>query len=176
MNYTETQSSISTWASETFGEPGTLIRVLARANEEMAELLREATADCRPEKLAEEAADVLIVLFRVAERKGFKLIEYKPPKSYADEAPVQALVRFHVLQANMYLADALGIEESGLADRVPHRLRKVFDHLHGLCSVLGRDLLAEVDAKMAVNRARVWKKDGTGHGYHLRDKATTETP
>ena len=41
-----------------------------------------------------------------------------------------------------------------------------------LCSRLGFDLLDAVDHKMAINRARVWKLDGSGHGYHVRDKAT----
>lgn len=32
---------------------------------------------------------------------------------------------------------------------------------------IGRDLKAAVNAKMAVNRARKWNSDGTGHGYHV---------
>lgn len=33
---------------------------------------------------------------------------------------------------------------------------------------LGVDLHAEIDRKMAVNRGRTWKRDSTGHGYHVR--------
>lgn len=34
----------------------------------------------------------------------------------------------------------------------------------------GGDLWVEVEKKMAVNRTRKWEKDGTGHGYHVRDR------
>ena len=35
----------------------------------------------------------------------------------------------------------------------------------------GGDLEQAVNDKMAINRARTWKLDGTGHGYHVRDKS-----
>lgn len=101
----ESQSSISTWATDTFGPVSSNARVAARANEEMAELLRALTADDRSPKAGEEMADVLIVLYRLAER-------------------------------------------------------------------LGMDIHKEVDRKMAINRAREWKLDATGHGYHVREKKT----
>jgi len=100
----ETTQSIGRWASETFGDAGSNARVAARANEEMAELLRAATSDQPVEHLVVEAADVVIILARLAYRNGF-------------------------------------------------------------------DLWDEVEKKMAINRARVWRKDGTGHGYHVRDKS-----
>jgi len=66
----ETQSSISDWATQTFGESGSTLRVAIRANEEMSELLRCLSVDdCSP-KAAEEIADVVIVLCRVATRLG----------------------------------------------------------------------------------------------------------
>lgn len=99
----ETTETIGIWASETFGDAGSNARVAARANEEMAELLRAATSDHPAEQVVVEAADVVIILARLAYRNGF-------------------------------------------------------------------DLWSEVEKKMAINRARVWKKDGTGHGYHVRDK------
>lgn len=66
----ETQSSISRWANETFGPASSNARVAARANEEMAELLRALTADDNHTKAVEEAADVVIILYRLAERMG----------------------------------------------------------------------------------------------------------
>lgn len=99
----ETQQSVSDWANSTFGAAGSNARVAARANEEMAELLRALTAEEYHPKAAEEIADVVIVLYRLATR-------------------------------------------------------------------LGVDLLSEIDRKMAVNRAREWKRDNTGHGYHVRAK------
>ena len=99
----ETCTTIGEWASQTFGDAGCNARVAARANEEMAELLRAATSDKSPEEIIVEAADVVIILARLAYRNGFEGWE-------------------------------------------------------------------EVEKKMAINRARVWRKDGTGHGYHVRDK------
>lgn len=69
----ETQESISVWADETFGPAGTNSRVASRANEEMAELLKWLTIDDEHEKAAEEIADVVIVLNRLAARMGFDL-------------------------------------------------------------------------------------------------------
>ena len=100
----ETQKSMSDWAQDTFGPVGSNVRVAARANEEMAELLRALSSDDLHPKAAEEIADVVIILNRLATR-------------------------------------------------------------------LGVDLAAEIDRKMKINRARVWKKDNSGHGYHVRDKA-----
>jgi hypothetical protein len=42
--------------------------------------------------------------------------------------------------------------------------------LGSLAHQMGKDLAAEIDRKMAVNRAREWRLDGSGHGYHVRDK------
>lgn len=98
----ETQKTISDWAEETFGPTGSNMRVAVRAQEELTELLRALSVDDLHPKAADEVADVVIVLQRLATR-------------------------------------------------------------------LGVDLWAEVERKMAVNRARVWKLDNTGHGYHVRE-------
>ena len=103
MSAAETQHSIARWADHAFGKAPDPARIASRANEEMAELLRHATSNQPSEKLIEEAADVVIVLMRMAD-------------------------------------------------------------------VIGEDLAKEIDRKMVVNRGRVWNKDGTGHGYHVRDK------
>ncbi|MCU0881742.1 MAG: nucleotide pyrophosphohydrolase [Hyphomonadaceae bacterium] len=39
--------------------------------------------------------------------------------------------------------------------------------LHRVAALLGTDLAAEVDAKMAINRARKWVPDGKGAGRHV---------
>ena len=98
----ETTESIGRWAADTFGEAGTDARVAARANEEMAELLRKVTSENpRSAEIIEECADVAIVLARLVYRNGGQL-------------------------------------------------------------------WTAVEAKMAVNRAREWELDGTGHGYHVK--------
>jgi MazG-like family len=98
----ETQVSISQWAEATFGPSGSNARAVARANREMSELLEHVTADDRHPGAAEEVADIVIVLYRIATR-------------------------------------------------------------------LGVDLHPLIDAKMAKNRARTWRLDGTGHGYHVEE-------
>lgn len=101
----ENQKTISDWADKTFGPSGSNARVAARANEEMAELLRALTADDEHPKAVEEVADIVIILYRLATR-------------------------------------------------------------------LGVDLHDEIERKMNINRDRIWKRDNTGHGYHVRDKAS----
>ena len=39
--------------------------------------------------------------------------------------------------------------------------------LHRVAALLGTDLATEVDAKMAINRARSWVRDGKGAGRHV---------
>ena len=69
------QFQISNWADDTFGPASSNARVAARANEEMAELLRALTADDNHPKACEEVADVVIVLCRLATRMGFDLMD-----------------------------------------------------------------------------------------------------
>lgn len=71
---TETQRTVSQWAQETFGPASSNARVAARANEEMAELLKALTGDDNSAKAVEEAADVVICLYRLAERMGGDLL------------------------------------------------------------------------------------------------------
>lgn len=60
----ETWQSISDWCGETFG-PASPLRMAARANEEMAELIDKATqTDTYDESVLIEAADVVICLAR----------------------------------------------------------------------------------------------------------------
>lgn len=87
----ETQDSIAAWANETFGAVGSNARVAARANEEMAELLRALTADDYSKKADSEAADVVIVLFRLAWRMGFDLLEEVDRKMAVNRTRVWAL-------------------------------------------------------------------------------------
>ena len=69
----ETQKTVSQWSEDTFGEVGSNIRVAARANEEMAELLRALSQNDNHPMAGEEVADVVIVLYRLATRMGIDL-------------------------------------------------------------------------------------------------------
>lgn len=75
---TETAKTINEWANEVFGPITDARYAVARANEEMAELIKEASS--RPgffkqklsDKSAEEAVDVIICLLRILEESGFE--------------------------------------------------------------------------------------------------------
>lgn len=67
------QKEIAQWAEEAFGPAPDVARIAARANEEMAELLRTATTTADSRDLSYEAADVVIVLYRMCEVVGADL-------------------------------------------------------------------------------------------------------
>jgi NTP pyrophosphatase (non-canonical NTP hydrolase) len=71
----ETQESVSKWSADTFGDAGTNLRVAVRANEEMAELLRALSIKDDNPAAASEIADVMIVLYRLAQRMGINVQE-----------------------------------------------------------------------------------------------------
>lgn len=97
----ETQVSVTEWVEKTFGPSSSNVRAAARANEEMAELIRGLAMNDNDPKAGEEIADIVIILYRLATR-------------------------------------------------------------------LGVDLHVEIDKKMSKNKAREWKLDGSGHGYHVK--------
>src|SRR4051794_8490622 len=71
----ENQATITEWIETTFGPVGSNARTAARANEEMAELIKAVIIDDRHPKLAEEMADIVIVLYRLATHLGVDLME-----------------------------------------------------------------------------------------------------
>ena len=71
----ETQATINDWIERTFGAAGSNLSVAARANEEMAELLMGLAVDDEHPKALEECADIVIILYRLAERLGGDLHE-----------------------------------------------------------------------------------------------------
>ena len=60
-----TPASINNWALQTFGPDKSLAIVAARANLEMAELVDAIAMGKSKEDIAEEASDVLIILYRL---------------------------------------------------------------------------------------------------------------
>ena len=68
----ETQKSVTDWAEETFGPVRDHTTLVKRAQVEMDELL-EATAAADTNEMGKEAADVLILLMRLAEINNIDL-------------------------------------------------------------------------------------------------------
>ncbi len=56
---------------------------------------------------------------------------------------------------------------SGDATEIGGEAADVTILLHRLAGLLGMDLAEQVDAKMRVNRARMWKAAGDGTGAHV---------
>jgi len=71
----ETQSSVAEWAESTFGPVPCHGIIAARANEEMAELLATVARGGSSLSILREAADVVIVLYRLAQYHGRDLLE-----------------------------------------------------------------------------------------------------
>src|SRR6266404_473025 len=168
---TETQSTISEWAEATFGPAGSNLRCATRANEEMAELLRELALDDRSPKAPDEAADIAIVLCRLAQRMKFSLTDETAKRSY-EFFPRRTSGVSAAISANREmgrLLSRLEIEDDHpqAAQQAAHAAGGVILWLVRLLQISGSDLWQEVDRKMAINRARTWHLDGSGHGYHI---------
>jgi NTP pyrophosphatase (non-canonical NTP hydrolase) len=58
-------------------------------------------------------------------------------------------------------------------DKIAAEAADVLIVLYGVAHMRGFDLHAEVDRKMAINRARRWKANGDGTGYHIKSGADT---
>lgn len=71
-------------------------------------------------------------------------------------------------RANEEMAELLSrVTEDDNHPRAPSEMADVAILLFRLATRMGVDLLDEVDRKMAVNRRRKWKLDGSGHGQHV---------
>jgi hypothetical protein len=163
----ETPASIVDWAEETFGPAASLLRLAGRANTEMAELVRAVTSGEPTERIGEEAADVAIILCRVAATLG-------TASRFVSDTPVSSMpVLKATFHANRTVADLLlEIGRPGGPDVVyaGALVSRAFLFLRGLCEALGTALGERVDAKMQINRGRRWivNGDGTGDHHHVR--------
>jgi hypothetical protein len=164
MSGIETQATITAWQRATFGPGGTLFRQATRANIEMAELLVKISADGSHAEIRREIADVAIVLYGVATLGGFDLAaQHQSVPTWCNEEDDV------VLFAHSRMAEMLW----RIHNRKPFIIvtRQVFASLRRACVLFGGDLDAEVDAKMAINRARCWMMTDLGHGRHVDDNA-----
>jgi NTP pyrophosphatase (non-canonical NTP hydrolase) len=168
---TETQATIEEWATATFGPPSgtTLSRVLIRANEEMAELIRRAITSVRSDEIAEEAADVVIVLSRASVMTGGDITRLFNAHEWSERPAVAAT------HANGLLAFLI---EKVVEGRLSGPSASIYvdlivSLLARLVARLGRTLQDVIDAKMAVNREREWAFDGTGCAYHVDARAAS---
>lgn len=174
----ETQATVAQWAAETFGPEDSLLRVAVRANEELAELLRCLVCGAPAEKVIEEVADVVIVLYRLSDRMSIALYEHivgmaENPRAGVGWNPLKAGLQ---MQGGMaLLCECVSIKtdtrDADVADEMEVHIRKLLMAIGTqavrLAISCGANLSQEIDRKMAVNRQREWRLDGTGHGYHV---------
>lgn len=170
----ETQKSCSDWASESFGQPGTLLSVVTRANEELAELIFELEKDRRSTKARAECADVTIILYRLAERCSLEMktdvtlgaaIAGWTLHQTDDDAPLSAAL-FAARHMLLLMENMLGPNPDW--HFVADRLNSIGSMMAFCAFLLGTTLPIEVDRKMEINRRRVWRLTGNGHGYHIK--------
>lgn len=172
----ETQASISRWAEETFGPVGSNFRVATRANEEVAELLRAVAADKPAESIIDECADIAIVNARLADRVGIDF--FAQLDRYVDVLPhglvLDGTVEGFAIEAHKSMGHIIDRVLTGNHYDAGVWMGTLARKLVMICILLGGDIFARIDAKMTVNRARVWKLDGDGHGYHVRPGSAAE--
>jgi hypothetical protein len=163
-NKHETQETICDWAEAAFGSTGSDLRVLARANEEMAEAMRAETAGKLESEIAVEIGDVLIVLCRLGKRMGLTLLigGYSDPASRLGSTISLADANHTMAKLYLHMAHGQPAPEAWL--------RELWVKLHVAMWELGINVQLVIDMKMQVNRKRKWASDGTGHGYHVREK------
>jgi len=172
----ETPQTVTDWANAQFGPDLSIARIGARANLEMGELLALVTRPgSSPDKIAEECADVLIVLSRAALQMGSAVdfvvhvgaggvLRGLPPAQREDAVYKLAM------KANMHLAMFMDdiASASGFAGAA------LTDAWYFTCLVVhqvGLDPQQAVNAKMVINRARKWRMTGDGHGFHVKADA-----
>ena len=90
---------------------------------------------------------------------------------------------FGTKQSNLSIATRANQEMAELLmcltkdDRSPHAVEECADIVIVLMRLVDRagcSLGEAIDAKMAINRQRVWRLDGHGHGYHVPSRREEE--
>lgn len=82
----ETSATIAAWAETTFGPLKSLERLVDRAQQELAELRAAVVSNGSPIDIAHEAADVVILLHRLAALVGSDLSEAVDKKMAVNRA------------------------------------------------------------------------------------------
>lgn len=167
------QYEISKWQDDTFGPPSSNARSAARANEEMAELLAALTVDDNHPKAAEEAADIVIVLYRPMTRLGKNMneeIAFHPPAYPLWVSCTNVRLAAQANEAMAELLAALTVDDDH--EDAAEKIVRVVVILYRLSERLGKDMDEEIARKMKINRARTWKLTDAGHGYHVKGDAS----
>lgn len=167
IEMTETQASICEWADATFGEAPDIRRIFSRANEEAAELVTHTVMpEIDTEKIATECADIAIILCRAARACNTDIYECinfdMDVNGYVYGAAVTVVYQMGI---TLMYAGRNDIDY----DVMRNLIGKTIFRLAEICAALGYKLSERIETKMARNRAREWRLDGSGHGYHTKE-------
>jgi hypothetical protein len=162
------QATICDWAESAFGPATDLARVLARADDELAEGIRAITAGKPFEDVAKKVADVAIVLCRAASLAHIELRRVEDSRRTGPGTTWMALHLFR--QVGRELLDAIEHAEDPAEFGTRFHIRAAYAGLGDLARQLGFGLWDRIDARMAINDDRRWRRDGSGHGYRSREK------
>jgi hypothetical protein len=168
----ETQGSIAQWVESTYGPAPHHLCIAARANEEMAELVHAFHTRDDPAKISAKAAEVAIVLCRLAECLGITILPFRYQKASKTPAiaanlalakAINELTRYREIKAAILVADAVR-------------------HLATLVDKFGDRLEVAIDRKMVLNRAQFpappesrdpWPRLGDPYSPHVLDDEST---
>lgn len=167
MIFDETQQSVSKWARETFGSHATL-GIATRANVELAELLSCFSNQADLSAVADEIADVQIILWQVAQAVGpeLKMHDLRFKFGIHQRDPYRTALSLNRTMAKLMVS--LRSLEDGTGGRgVVWHLFKAQVELKTLALILGLDLQALVNVKMQTNRNREWTTNEHGRFQHV---------
>lgn len=85
-------------------------------------------------------------------------------QTFGDVSPIRAAVRANEEMAELLKAACADWRER---DKIMEEAADVVIVLCHLAGALDADLGAAIEKKMAKNRARTWRLDGDGTGYHV---------
>jgi NTP pyrophosphatase (non-canonical NTP hydrolase) len=172
----ETQQTITAWARSQFG-PGDVLTVATRMNCEVAELLAGLAASGPAQGIAEELADVGVMLLQVAELQGFSLLDkvHEVTPHLRTYRPEMMNTYCSRLAANLseavgqLLALLFAFEVQHSYQEYKNMTKTVFVGvvLFRLAEILAVDLEQAIDEKMEINRNRKWGKNDNGTYQHV---------
>lgn len=87
-------------------------------------------------------------------------------QTFGTPTPLRCAIRTNSEMAE-FLDRIILSKDPILDDKLHEELADLQIMLYNLANVCGADLVAAVNSKMAINRARTWAKDGRGCGQHV---------
>lgn len=163
----ETQRDVCVWAEASFSDRSPA-QLVARALQEFSDLTIATISRMPSAQVAEEAADVAILLCEVGQLVGVVDLIAAPPSVHARKATACERLIMAGRMLLTLLNEASLLDNPTAANRehpVTRTMRgaveQVASALAAICEAAGTTLSSAVASKMHVNRQRVWNRDGS---------------